>query len=123
MNIDSLNITIDSTLFNKLLVALQDNGNNELIDNLNEFKDIAIKKLESKKKIVELNRETLVFKTKNKIKRAIVELQEEGKKINPNSISKKSGVSIVTINKYKELINTNRRIGWLQKMISELKMK
>lgn len=111
MNIDSLNITIDSTLFNKLLVALQDNGNNELIDNLNEFKDIAIKKLESKKKIVELNRETLVFKTKNKIKRAIVELQEDGKKINPNSISKKSGVSIVTINKYKELINTNRRIG------------
>lgn len=111
MNDDKLKIIIDSSLFNKIIHALDENNNKELIDNLNTSRDIAINKLVAKKKIVESNRETLVFKTKNKIKRAILELEAEGKKINPNSISKKSGVSIVTINKYKELINTNWRIG------------
>ena len=104
MNDDRLKIIIDFSLYNKLVNALDKSGNNELINCLNTSRDLAINKLVAKKKIVESNRETLVFKTKNKIKKAVLELKEEGKKVNPNSVNKKCGVAIVTINKYIDLL-------------------
>lgn len=104
MNRDKFKISIDTSLFDSILKTLEDNGNSELIMLLNAAKETSLKQLHDKKKIVALNREMLVFKTQNKIRKAVSELIEEGKKINANSVSNKSGVAIATINKYKELI-------------------
>lgn len=104
MNNDKLKIIIDSSLFDSILKELEKIGNSDLINLMNASKEESVKQLTTKKKVVESNRELLVFKTKNKIKKAVSELTEEGKKVNPNSVSKKSGVAIVTINKYKELL-------------------